>query len=128
MPQKRSNEKWDILLARTQRRHGDAHDVKAKIKIIAKFSLPHHLLKVLVRCRDPPDIRAQGLRATNAFKGALLAHHPKQFHLGARIDLADLVEKNGAAIRLLKPSDSPFVRAGKGAALVAKQFAFQQSR
>src|SRR5438477_11779764 len=120
MPQERSNEKWDILLARTQRRHGDTHDVETKIKIIAKFSFPHQLLKVLVRRRDHPYIRTQGLAATDAFEGALLAHHPQQFHLRAGIDLSDFIEKNGAAISLFEPSDPPLVRARKSAALVPK--------
>src|SRR5437773_5952100 len=128
MPQERSNEKWDILLARTQRRHGDAHDVEAKIKIIAEFSLPHQLLKVLVRRCDHPDIGTQGLRATDAFERALLAHYSQQFHLRARIDLTNLIEKDGAAVRLLEPSDPAFMRAGESAPFVPKKLAFQQSR
>ena len=44
------------------------------------------------------------------------------------VDVADFVQENGAAIRLLEPSDPAFVRAGERAALVAEQFAFEQLR
>ena len=50
----------------------------------------------------------------------------KQFHLRARVDLADFVQKNRAAVRLLEPSDPAFVRAGERASLVPEQFAFEQ--
>ena len=44
------------------------------------------------------------------------------------IDLADLIEENRAAVRLLESADPAFVRAGKRAALVTEQFAFEQLR
>ena len=44
------------------------------------------------------------------------------------IDLANFIEKNRAAVRLLEPADAAFVRAGKRAAFVTEQFALEQRR
>src|SRR5205085_5329942 len=63
-----------------------------------------------------------------SFKRALFAHHPKQFHLRAGIDLADLIEEDRAAARLLETPDPAFVRTGERAALVSKQLALEQLR
>ena len=128
MPQKFANEKRNIFLPLAQRRHGDVHDVETEIEIVAKFSLLHQLREVLVRGGDEAHIGAQELVAAHALEGALFADHAQQFHLRARIDLADFVEKNRAAIRLLEAPDAPFVRAGERAAFVAEQFAFEQGR
>ncbi len=43
---------------------------------------------------------------------------------GAQV--ADFIEENGAAVRLLETPDAPRVGSGKGAALVAEEFALQQ--
>jgi len=40
--------------------------------------------------------------------------------LRARIDLSDFVEENRAAVRLLEPTDAPFVRTCKRAFLVTE--------
>jgi hypothetical protein len=53
----------------------------------------------------------QRLIAANTLECAALAHDAQQFNLSARIDLSDFVEENRAAVRLLEPTDAPFVRA-----------------
>src|SRR5439155_10445386 len=94
-------------------RHGNADNVQAKEKIVPKFSLAHELFKTLVCRRDQPNVRAQRLIAADALESALLADHPQQFHLRTRIDFGHFVEKNCAAVRLLKSADAAFVRAGE---------------
>ena len=128
MEEKSAHEKRNIFLPIAQRRHRDVHDVQAKIQIVAEFSLGHEPLQIFVRGRDQAHIRAQSLIAADALEGALLADHAQQFYLRARVDLADFIEKNCAAVRLLEPSDAPLVRAGERAALVPEQFALEQLR
>ena len=64
---------------------------------------------------------------SDAFEGAF-AKKAQQLHLNRRVNLANLIEKQRAAIGLLKPPDAPFVCAGEGAFLMAEQFAFQKRR
>jgi hypothetical protein len=65
------------------------------------------------------------LIAADALEGALLAHDAQQFYLRAWIDLGHFVEKNGAAVRLLKSTEAAFVRPGECASFVAEQFALK---
>ena len=111
-----------------QRRHRDVNDVEAEVEVVAEFSLGHQLLEVLVRRRDQTNIGAQGLVSADPLEGALFADHAQQFHLRARIDLADFIEKNRAAIRLFEPADPALVRAGKRAPFVPEKFALEQLR
>jgi len=48
--------------------------------------------------------------------------------LNRRVNFADFIEKQGAALRLLETADAALVRAGERALFVAEQFAFQQRR
>src|SRR5437773_12126501 len=118
MTQKSANEERNIFLSITQRWHGDAHDIQTKEKIVPKFSFAHERLEILVCGRNQPHIRAQRLITTDALEGALLADHAQQFHLRTRVDLGHFVEKNCAAVRLLKSADATFVRAGECAFFV----------
>src|SRR5437868_5193947 len=104
MTQKAPNEQRNIFLSIAQRRHGDTHDIQAKEKIVSKFSLAHERLEMLVCGRDNAHVRAQRLIAADALEVALFAHDAQQFDLGARIDLGNFIEKNGAAVRLLEPA------------------------
>ncbi len=124
--QESAHEKRNILLPLAQRRHRDVDHVQAEIEIVAKLPLAHQLRQILVRRRDQAHVRLQELIAAHALEGALFADHAEQFHLRALVDLADLIEKNRAAVRLLEPADAALVRAGKCAAFVPEKFAFEQ--
>src|SRR5205807_4063488 len=104
--QKTADEKRDIFLSVTKRRHGDAHNVQAKEKVVPKFPLAHERLEILVCRRNQPHVRAQRLIAADALEGALLADHAQQFHLRARIDFGHFIEKNRAAVCLFKSADA----------------------
>src|SRR4051812_37035385 len=93
-------------------------DVQPEIEVVSKFSFSHKLLEILVCRRDQANISAKSLVSPHPFEGALFADHPQQLYLGARVDLADLVEKNGAAVRLFEAPNPAFVRAGEGAAFM----------
>src|SRR5438128_3535834 len=120
MPQESANEKRNIFFSFAQRRHGDAHDVQAKEKIVAEFSLAHEGLEILVGGGDESHVRAQGLIAADTLESALLADNAQQFDLRAGTDFGHFVEKNCAAVCLFEPANPAFVRAGERAFLMAE--------
>src|SRR5437870_12398431 len=128
MPQKPADQKRNIFLPVAQRRHGDTHNVQTKEKIVAKLSLAHERLKILVCGRNQTNVCAQRLIAADAFEGAFFADYAQQFDLSARIDFGHFVEENSAAGRLFEPADAAFVRPGECAFLVSEQFALEQLR
>src|ERR1039458_3185260 len=83
-------------------------------------------LQIAMRGGDDAHVHGNGFLAAEAMQASFLqdAH---QFDLRSRRHVADLVQKNRAAIRLFKPADAPRFRAGERAAFVAEQFALQQS-
>ena len=128
MAKKIAHQEGNVFLPLAQRRHRDVDHVEPKVEVVAKFSIGHELLQVLVRRRDQANVRAQSLVPAHPLKGALFAHHAQQLHLRARVDLANLIEENRAAVRLLEPADPAFVRTGERASLVAEQLALEQLR
>jgi hypothetical protein len=57
---------------------------------------------------------------------ALLLQHPQQLGLHGRLDLADLVEHQRAAVGQLEPPLAELVSAGERALLVAEKLALEQ--
>src|SRR5438270_10846400 len=86
MPQKSANEQGNIFFPFAQRRHDDAHDVQAKEKVVAEFSLAHERFEILVGGGDEADVSAKGLIATVTLKGALLDDPAQEFDLRAGAD------------------------------------------
>ena len=64
---------------------------------------------------------------SDAFEGAF-AEKAQQLHLNRRVNLANLIEKQRAAIGLFKTPDAPLMRAGERAFFMAKKFALQKRR
>src|SRR6266581_6916569 len=111
MPQKSADKNRNIFLSVAQGRHGDAHDVQAKEKIVPKFSLADKLFEILVCGGNQPYVRAQRLIAADALESAFLADHAQQFDLRAGTDFGHFVEKNCPAVCLFEPTDAPLMRA-----------------
>ena len=97
------------------------------VEILTKLALLHHLRQILVGGGDHAHIDFNRPAAAHALN-RLFAERAQQFHLRARIDLADLIEKKSAAIRQFKAADALFLRSGEGALLVPKQFALENLR
>jgi hypothetical protein len=67
------------------------------------------------------------MRARRAHRPELaFLQHAQQLDLEGRAGVADLVEKDGAAVGLLEAAAAVFIGAGEGAALVAEKFGFEQ--
>ena len=119
------SEVGDIAAARSERWHVEPYDVESIEQILAKPPLADSPAQVLVRRRHQTEVRPQRLLPAQPLEGALL-QGPKQLHLKRRRQVADLVEEQGTAVRLLQPSDSRLDRASERAALVPEQLALEQ--
>src|SRR5207244_11663405 len=68
---------------------------------------------------DQASFDAQGFRATEAFKRALL-QNAQELALRSGRECRDLIEKDGAVAAELETAELALHRAGKGSALVAE--------
>jgi hypothetical protein len=85
----------------------------------------YHLLKILVCRRHYAHIDSSCLRTPKPFE-FLLLNRTQELGLKLERQIADFVEKKGAAIRRLKMPYSVSHRTCKGTSLMSKQFALQQ--
>ena len=111
----------DVLAALAQRRHAQGHDVQPVEEVFAKQSLPDGEAQVAMCRRHDADIGAERLPASDARVFAFLQHAQKprlRFHR----HVADLVEEERAAFRLLEAPGRALRGAGEGAALMPEQF------
>ena len=110
----------DVVATLAQRGDPQLVGGEAVIERRTKAAVESHLLEVGVRRGDHPDIDPPGGPAPERLDLAGLEHAQER---GLDLDgrLADLVEEEGAAVRLPEVSVARAERAGEGAARVAKQ-------
>ena len=125
--QKTLRQQRNVARPLAQRRQFDFHHAQPEKQIFAEFPGFDQFFQIFIRRRNQPHVGRQGLVRADALKRPL-AEKPQQLHLDRRVNLADFVQKQRAALRLLEPPDAPLVRAGERAFFVAEQFAFQQRR
>ena len=115
----------DIFRSFPERGKLDRHHVQPVKEVFPKFLLAHLFFQVLVGGRHDPDIHGDVLIA--AGPGYLLfLQDPQDLGLQVEGHVADLVEKDGAAIGLFELAQLPFYRPGKGPLFKAEQLAFQE--
>src|SRR5271157_4944748 len=71
------------------------------------------------------DVNLDRLRAPHPLERHFLKD-PQQLRLNFEVDVADLIEKQGAVVGLLEPADAISIGAGEGSFDVAEELAFQQ--
>ena len=84
-----------------QRRQVDFHHAQPEKQILAERPRLHQILQVLVRRRDQPHVGRQRFVRADPLKRPF-AQKAQQLHLDRRVNLADLIEKQRAALRLLE--------------------------
>ena len=119
------DQRGNVFAALAQRRDLDVENIQAVVKIRAKFPLLDQLLQVLVGRRDDAEIDLDGLIAAHAHNLALL-QNTQQVGLRLQADVADLVEKNRAALGDFELALLAILRAGERAFLMPEEFALQQ--
>ena len=119
------DEQRDVAATFPQRRNQDRNDVEAEIEVFAEFAALNHFFEVLVRRRDDAHVDLDRACRAEAFDFLLLQDAQ---HLGLRLcaHVADFVEKDRAAIRLLELADLLFGGARERSFLVAEQLRFDE--
>ena len=100
------------------------HDVQPIEQIFPEGAITNALRQIAVRGCDYPNIDAQGLAAERGYHPSL--QRAEDFGLHGQGHIADLVEKERAALGLAKGSGIVGECPGEGAPSMAKQLAFQQ--
>ena len=115
----------DVVTPPAQWRQVERDYVQAEIQVVAEQSAGHRLLQVDIGGGDDAHVHAVGARAAQPLELPLL-EDAQQLGLQGQGQLADLVEEDGAAVRLFEAAHPGHHRAGEGAFLVTEQFALQQ--
>ena len=108
-----------------ERRHHHPDHAQAVIKIGTELSVAHHLLQVAAGCRNEVDIH--GFLADPAERPDLAIFDDfQQLGLGAQIEFADFIQKQGAAVGRLDQAELALLGVGKRPALVTEQLRLEQ--
>src|SRR5262245_36174151 len=96
------NEKRDVLDAFAQWGYADRDHVQSIEEIGAKGALLHHLLEILVGCGDHAYVHRCHATTAAESLNLLLLERAKEFRLQFQRQVADLVQEQRAAVRVLK--------------------------
>src|SRR5206468_1587523 len=120
-----TGQKRDILRAVLEGRQSDRKDVQAVEEVLTKSVGPNHLPEVAVRGRDQPEIDFDNIVGADS-TNFLVLNDAQQFHLKGQCRLGNFIEKHSTAVGAFEESLSQSGCAGKRAALVPIQFAFEK--
>src|SRR5438309_9206042 len=106
---------------------GNLHDDlgEAVVKIFPERSGGGHCIEILMGRADDPGVDRDRLAAPDALDYPLLKE-AQQLDLERQRYVADLVQKQGAALGQLDLADVRLDRSGEGAALIAEQFGLEE--
>src|SRR6185503_19310979 len=116
-----ADEVGNVLAALAQRRQPQRHDVQAEEQVFAEQALLDQQPQVLVRGGDDAHVALDRRAAADGSVFALL-QYAQQPRLRFHRHVADLVEKQRAALGLLEAAGGARIGAGDGALLVSEQF------
>jgi len=125
LPEKMIDQQVDVGTPFPHRRQIDRVPVESIEQVFAKQVSGDHVFQIPVRRGDDPHVRRDDLLSAHALE-LLFLQHAQQLALQQGRHVADLVEKQRAAVALLELAYAPLVRAGERALFVSKQLAFQQ--
>src|SRR5260370_10118586 len=125
--QEESDEETDVRHALTERRDLDGDDIETIQQIKSKSSVANRLIKISIRGGDHADADPDRSAAADWLE-LLLLEHAEQLYLGVERELANLVEKNRAAMGELEPADALLDRPSKRAFDVSEQLALDEAR
>ena len=109
----------------TQRRQAQVHHVEPIEQVLTERTVLDGQGQVAVRGGQDADVHLHRLGPANPVDLAFL-DSAQQLGLQTGVHLGDFVQQQGAAGGFLEFADPPGQRPGKGALLMAEQFAFQQ--
>ena len=119
------DEERDVVLARAQRGDLDRDHVEAVVEVLTEAPLRDQRGEVAVGRRDHAHVDLDRLLAADALE-RLFLQRAQHLRLRAHAHVADLVEEQGAAIRLLEAPASSRVSTREGPALVAEELGLDE--
>jgi hypothetical protein len=120
-----SNERSQVVRPLAERRYSHFDDVDAIQKVLPESILKNQRREVAMRRRH--DSHIDGHRRQCAQRvNFLLLEHTQQLSLKGWRHVADLVEKNGPAMRRLKQPGPIVARVREGATTMAEELAFPE--
>src|SRR5690606_26495157 len=119
------HEQRNILRAIAQRHRANREHAEPEEQIFAETALPDLVLQIAIRRRDDPHVDVPRLLLADALERAFL-EHAQQLALELERDLADLVEKQRAAVGELEAADAVAQRTRKRTAHVTEKLALEQ--
>ncbi len=114
-----------ILATLAQRRDAQPHDVESVEQVVAERSVGHGLLEILRGGRDDAHVdrpRAIGAEPANG----VILEHTEEADLECRGHVANLVEEERAAVRLLEHAAAGPVGTREGALVVAEELRLEE--
>src|SRR5208283_1509124 len=124
---KKVDQELNVFAPLAQRRDFDRKHPQPVKKVLAKLIVADHAFQVPVCGRNQTNINVDGFGTSEAFE-LLLLQGTQKLWLQIHSNVADLVEKQSAVIRQLKPASLLDERPGESTLFVAEQFTFHQTR
>ena len=116
----------DVVASAPERRHLDAHHVDAVVEILAEALVGDVAFEIAIGRGDDPRVERHFDRLADRAHVALL-QGAQELGLHAQRHLADLVEKQRAAVGFDEQALARGAGIGERAARVSEQLAFEQS-
>jgi hypothetical protein len=126
LEQKMSSEGQDIVGTLAKGRDSNRDHGEAEEEIFSKATFRDFLLEISIGGDDNSDVDGPNLIIADPSNLALL-ENPQQLGLEALADLPDLIQKEGASRRFFEETLTRAIGTGKRAALVSKEFAFEEA-
>ena len=125
MPQEMVDEQGDVLAPLAQGGDPHPHHVETVEEVLAEAAGGDLVVDVAGGGRQDPDVHLAGLRLADG-ADLLVLEDAQQLHLKDVRELADLVEEEGAAVRLHEEPAAGAIGAGEGSLGVTEQLALQE--
>src|SRR6202158_124367 len=124
---KKVDQELNVFASFAQRRDFDRKHPQPVKKVLAELIVADHAFQIPMCGRNQTNINVDGFGTSEAFE-LLLLQGTQKLWLQIHGNVADLVEKQSAVIRQLKPASLLDERPGESALFVAEQFTFHQTR
>src|SRR5271157_876278 len=124
---KKVDQELNVFAPFAQRRDFDRKHPQPVKKVLAKLIVADHAFQIPMCGRNETNINVDGSSTSEAFE-LLLLQGTQKLWLQIHSNVADLVEKQSAVIRQLKPASLLDKRAGESPLFVAEQFTFHKTR
>ena len=115
----------NVRAALAQRRNEDSKNVQAEIKVFAEMAGLYGGGKIDVGEGDETGGDMQSFGSTEPFEGPFL-NDAEKFALGGGGKRSDFIEDDSAVAAQFQATELALFRAGKSAAFVAEEFAFDE--